>query len=150
LQVLFSHFRPFHPLQAPLFINWCGDPLSLFGRRQWCLISSLYPFKPILIYLMVTDFVFAFSPFSLPLQALLLPNGGRDPLSLFRHPYWYLFGSSYLLKFGILTYPCCCRFLFRFFAFSTPCRLHSSSMGGGSIIPLQTSLVVFNRFTISI
>jgi hypothetical protein len=35
-------------------------------------------------YLMVTGFVFTFH---CPLQALLLPNGWGDPLSLFRHPY---------------------------------------------------------------
>ena len=147
MQVLFSHFRPFHPLQAPLLINGCGDPLSLFGHSHWCLIGSLYPFISILTYLMVTAFVFTFSPFSLPLQALFLPNRWMDPLSLFRHPYWYLFGSFYLFKLGILTYIPCCRFYLHIFAL---CRLPSSSMGGGIHYPSSDVIVVFNQLIISI
>src|SRR6202042_2129082 len=100
-------------------INGWRDPLSLIRCHHWCSMGSLYPFKSILTYLMVTGFVFTFSPFSLLPAALLLPNGWRDILSLFRHLHWYLFGSFYLFKLGILTYPYCCMFYFHIFALFT-------------------------------
>ena len=86
-------------------------------------MSSLYLFKFILTYLMVTVLFSLFRFFHCSLQALLLPNGWRDLLSLFRHLHWYQFGSFYLFKLGILTYPYCCMFYFHIFALFTPLQV---------------------------
>jgi hypothetical protein len=103
----------------------------------------------ILTYLMVTGLVSLFRLFH-TLWALLIPNRWGNPLSLFGNPYWYLFGSLYLLNLRILTYPSVAGFIFTFSPFSPSAGPIPHWWVAESIIPLQASLWVFNQFIISI
>ena len=125
--MLFSHFRPLHPLQAPLLISGLGDWLSLFRFHYWCLIGSFYPFKStILTYLMVTGSFSAFSPFSPPAGSTSPQRMGGSIIVLWKTLLVFCFC---LLNLRMLTYPLL-QVLFSHFRPFHPCRPHSSPMGG--------------------
>jgi hypothetical protein len=143
LQVLFPHFRPFHPCRPHSSLMGEGDALALFRHRDWHLICSFYRCKStILTYLMVIGFV---SPFSPPVGYTPLQPMGVSMIAL-RTSLQVSIQFIMSLQIQDTNLSFYRRFYFHIFALFTPAGPTPHWSVGVSIIHLRTSLLAFNQF----